>query len=104
MASAELPDVAQIRAHKARLRLRLYVAGNAPNSARALANVKAICDEHFKARHELEVIDLLKHPERALADAIIVTPTLLKLTPLPILRVIGDLRDANQLLQALDSK
>jgi circadian clock protein KaiB len=86
------------------LLLRLYVAGNAPNSVRAIANVKALCDEHFAARHELEIVDLLKDPKRALADGIIVTPTLLKLSPLPVQRVIGNLNDTNQVLQALASE
>jgi circadian clock protein KaiB len=86
------------------LLLRLYVAGNAPNSLRAIANVKALCDEHFATRHELEIIDLLKHPKRALADGIIVTPTLLKLSPLPVQRVIGNLNDTSQVLSALVSK
>jgi circadian clock protein KaiB len=86
------------------LLLRLYIAGNAPNSLRAVANVKALCDEHFAARHELEIVDLLKHPKRALADGIIVTPTLLKLSPLPVQRVIGNLSDTDQVLQALASE
>ena len=86
------------------LRLRLYVAGNAPNSVRAVANVRAICDEHFASGHELEIVDLLEHPKRALADGIIVTPTLLKLLPLPVLRVIGSLSDTNQVVLALSSK
>ena len=84
--------------------LRLYVAGNAPNSLSAIANAKAICEAHFAARHELEIVDMLKHPRRALADGIIVTPTLLKLLPLPVRRVIGNLSDTNQVLLALDNK
>ena len=86
------------------LRLRLYVAGHAPNSVRAVANVRAICDEHFASGHELEIVDLLEHPKRGLADGIIVTPTLLKLLPLPVQRVIGCLSDTNQVLLALSSK
>ena len=86
------------------LRLRLYVAGHAPNSVRAVANVRAICDEHFASGHDLEIVDLLEHPKRALADGIIVTPTLLKLLPLPVQRVIGSLSDTNQVLLALSSK
>jgi circadian clock protein KaiB len=86
------------------LRLRLYVAGHAPNSVRAVANVRAICDEHFASGHELEIVDLLQNPKRALADGIIVTPTLLKLLPLPVQRVIGSLSDTNQVLLALSSK
>ena len=83
------------------LRLRLYVAGSAPNSVRAIVNAKAICDEHFASDHELEVVDMLEHPERALADGVLVTPTLLKLLPLPVQRVIGNLSDTNQVLLTL---
>jgi circadian clock protein KaiB len=81
--------------------LRLYVAGNAPNSLQAVANLKAICKEHFPSAHALEIVDLLEHPRRGLADKIIVTPTLLKLLPLPVQRLIGDLSDTSQLLLAL---
>ncbi len=84
--------------------LRLYVAGNAPNSVRARANVKEICDEYFHARYDLEVIDMLEHPRRALDDRIIVTPTLLKLSPPPLGRVIGDLSDRKQVLLTLGAK
>jgi circadian clock protein KaiB len=86
------------------LRLRLYIAGTAPNSVRAIANCRAICDEHFAAGHEIEIVDLLEHPQRALADGVIVTPTLLKLLPLPVARVIGSLSDTNQVLLALSSR
>lgn len=86
---------------KAPLQLRLYVAGNAPNSMRAIANVRTMCDEHFSAGHHLEIVDLLKHPGRAVEDGIIVTPTLLKLMPLPAQRVIGDLSDTSQVLLTL---
>lgn len=86
------------------LQLRLYVAGTAPNSVKAIANCRAICDEHFASAHELEIVDLLAYPQRALADGIIVTPTLLKLLPLPVQRVIGSLSDTNQVLLALSSR
>ena len=86
------------------LRLRLYIAGNAPNSLRAIANCRAICDEHFASGHELEIVDSLAQPKRALADGIIVTPTLLKLLPLPVQRLIGTLSDTNQVLLALSSR
>ncbi len=93
--------MAQNKARTHGLRLRLYVAGNAPNSLSAIANARAICDEHFDATCELEIVDLLQHPGRALEDGIIVTPTLLKLMPLPVHRVIGNLSDTRQLLLAL---
>lgn len=85
----------------ARLTLRLYVSGNAPNSVRAITNARAICAEHFLAHHDLEIIDMLEDPDRTLADGIIVSPTLLKLLPLPVARVIGDLSDKPSVLLAL---
>jgi circadian clock protein KaiB len=90
-------------AKKAGLQLRLYIAGNAPNSVRAITNLKAICDEHFPSGCGLEIVDLLVHPQRALADGIIVTPTLVKLLPLPVQKVIGTLSDTEQVFQALAS-
>jgi len=82
-------------------RLRLYVAGNAPNSRRAVANARTICEEHFAAGYELEIVDLLEQPRRALADGIIVTPTLLRLAPLPVSRVLGDLSNTSNVLLVL---
>jgi circadian clock protein KaiB len=92
------------RTKKAGLQLRLYIAGSAPNSVRAVANARAICAEYFPSAHEMEIVDLLDYPLRALADEIIVTPTLLKLLPLPVQRVVGDLSDKKQLLLAMGGK
>jgi circadian clock protein KaiB len=86
-----------------RLHLRLYVSGNLPNSVRAIANAKAICGAHF-ALHDLEIVDMLDDPQRALADGIIVSPTLLKLLPLPATRVVGDLSDTGRVLLALERR
>ena len=96
--------MAKVHTKSPGLRLRLYVAGSAPNSVKAIANCRAICDEHFASGHELEIVDLLEHPTRALADGVIVTPTLVKLLPLPVQRVIGSLSDTNQVLLALSSR
>ena len=93
-----------VATNPATLLLRLYVAGHAPNSVRAIANLKAICAQHFASAHELEIVDLLKEPLRALADGIIVTPTLVKVGPSPTRRVIGDLSDPNQVVLALASE
>lgn len=92
------------KAPRAALRLRLYVAGNAPNSLRAVANARALCEEHFPGRHELEIVDLLSQPLKAHADGIIVTPTLLKLAPPPAQRVIGNLSDITGVLAILNGR
>jgi circadian clock protein KaiB len=80
---------------------RLYLAGGAPNSVRAFANLYAICQKHFPESHRIEVIDVLKEPMRALADAILVTPTIVKLSPLPEQQIIGDLSEEEEVLRAL---
>jgi len=89
---------------KGLVRLRLYVAGNAPNSVHAIANAKALFIERGASGYVLEIVDLMVHPSRALTDGIIVTPTLLRLSPLPVRRVIGTLSDTEAVLSALGSK
>ena len=85
-----------------RLILRLYIAGAAPNSLRAVVeNLKALCAAHFEGRCSLEIVDVLKEPLRALNDDILVTPTLVKLSPGVRTRVIGDLSDERKLIAAL---
>ena len=81
--------------------LRLYVAGASPNSLTAIANLKALEARLSPAAFELEIVDVLIHPRRALTDAILVTPTLIKLQPAPSCRILGNLRDADLLLSSL---
>ena len=81
--------------------LRLYVAGHAPNSVLAIANVKAICEGHYLPGYKLEIVDLMEHPLRALKDGIVVTPTLVRLHPKPARKVIGTLSDQTQVLLAI---
>ena len=65
-------------------KFRLYVAGDAQNSAQAVANLTALCRAHLPDRHEIEVVDVFREPKRALADGIFMTPTLVKLAPSPV--------------------
>lgn len=81
---------------------RLYIAGEAGNSTQALANLKALCRSHLAGRHSIEVVDVFREPGRALADGIFMTPTLLRLAPLPLRKVVGTLSDTATLMQALD--
>lgn len=81
--------------------LRLYIAGGAPNSLQAIANLEAICQEYLQGGHKLEVVDVLEHPRRAMAEGVLVTPSLAKLSPLPAANVIGNLSDKAKVLLAL---
>jgi len=80
---------------------RLYVADETPNSARAMANLQSICQEHLQGRYRLEVVDILQEPLRALSEGVLVTPTLIRLSPLPVLKIVGDLSEPAAVLQAL---
>jgi circadian clock protein KaiB len=77
------------------------VAGETQNSVRAIANLSALCREHLIDRHEIEIIDVFKEPKRALDDRILMTPTLLKLAPVPEQRIVGTLKDTQTVLVAL---
>jgi len=81
--------------------LRLYVAGGAPNSIQAIANLEQICREHLKNGHRLEVVDILEYPQRAMAEGVLVTPSLAKLSPSPAAMVVGNLSDKAKVLLAL---
>ena len=82
-------------------KFRLYVAGDAENSLQAVHNLSAICRDHLGERHEIEVVDVLREPKRALTDAIFMTPTLVKLAPGSIRKVVGTLSQTWPVLQVL---
>jgi circadian clock protein KaiB len=83
-------------------KFQLYVAGDGPHSVQAIANLNEICREFLSERHEIEIIDLLREPERALHDEVMPTPMLVKLSPAPVLKFIGNLSQRESLLQALE--
>lgn len=80
---------------------RLYVAGDASNSAHALANLTSLCRAHLPNRHHIEIVDVFQDPGRALADGIFMTPTLLKLDPAPQRRIVGTLSQSLIVLRAI---
>ena len=71
------------------------------NSAQARVNLAALCRTHLAGRHEIEVVDVFREPRRALADAIFMTPTLVKLAPLPVRTIVGTLSQTHIVMQAL---
>lgn len=85
-----------------RVHLRLYVAGGAPNSAMAVANLRVLTEERLPGLCVVETVDLLADPQRALTDEVFVTPLLLRVSPLPPRRVVGTLRDMDSVMSALD--
>lgn len=82
-------------------KFRLYVAGDGPNSSQARANLAALCRDYLPDRHQIEVIDVIEDPKRALADRIFMTPTLIKLAPAPVRVIVGTLSQQEIVLQTL---
>ena len=82
--------------------LRLYVTDASPKSARAIVNARRLLDEHLKDRYSLEILNISEHVAQATADQIVCVPTLLRVAPQPIRRIIGDMSDVARVLKGLD--
>lgn len=82
--------------------LKLYVAGSSPRTNVAIANLKRICEQDLAGQYDMEVIDVLEFPQVAEDERILATPTLIKMLPPPLRRVIGDLSDKEKVLFGLE--
>ena len=82
--------------------LRLFITGTTPRSVRAIANLRRVCEERLNGEYDLEVIDIYQHPTAAKEHQIVAAPTLVKLLPLPLRRIIGDLANEERVLAGLD--
>jgi circadian clock protein KaiB len=82
--------------------LRLYVSGQTPRSITAIENMRRICAEHLSQQYSLEIIDIYLHPEACQQEQIIAAPTLIKVLPLPLRRIIGDLSNTEKVLVGLE--
>jgi len=87
--------------HSDTFTFRLYVADETSNSAQAIANLRAICNRYLPGRHNIELVNVFKEPDRAMEDRIFMTPTLVKLAPCPVERIVGTLSQTNLVLQVL---
>ena len=92
---------APARADAATWQLRLYIAGQTPRSIVAFANLKRLCEEHLPGQYQIEVIDLLLHPQLAAGDQIVAIPTLVRKLPEPLRRIVGDLSNTERTLVGL---
>jgi len=83
-------------------RLRLFVTGATPNSTRAVSNLKEFCETFLTGRYELEIVDVYQQPLIAEKEQLIALPMLVKLSPLPQRRLIGDMSDTDKVLRGLN--
>lgn len=81
--------------------LRLYIAGGTLASLRAQANLTAFCEQQEAVVFDVELVDILREPLRALSEGVLLTPTLVRLSPLPIVKIVGDLSDRATVFSAL---
>lgn len=100
-ASQLTADKSEESSDKQPFTLRLYVSGATPHSMLAVQNIKAICRQYLQNRVELEIIDVYQQPELAQKEQIIAAPTLIKVAPQPVRRLIGDLSNTSKVLMAL---
>jgi circadian clock protein KaiB len=82
--------------------LRLYIAGQTPNSVTAIANLKKLCEEKLQGKYRIEVVDLLEKPQLAKGDQIIAIPTLVRRLPPPVKKIIGNLSKTESVIVGLD--
>ena len=82
-------------------RLRLFVAGHTQKSVRAVQNITRLLEQHLSGRYDLEVVDLYQQPELAAQQQLVAAPTLIKMLPLPLRKMIGDMSDAGRVLASL---
>jgi circadian clock protein KaiB len=95
-------DIASASAANVEYVLRLYVSGQTPRSVLAIENMRRICAEYLSQHYTLEVIDIYQHPEACQQQQIIAVPTLIKVLPHPLRRIIGDLSNTEKVLVGLD--
>jgi len=82
--------------------LKLFVTGSNPRTELAVLNLRRICQQELAGKYELQIIDVLEHPQLAEDEKILATPTLIKQLPPPLRRVIGDLSDTDKVLLGLE--
>jgi circadian clock protein KaiB len=90
------------RPNQGQYKLRLFITGSTPRSTRAIENMRRICKENLHGRYDLEVVDVYQDPEATRELQVIATPTLVKILPEPLRRIIGDLSDHERVLAGLD--
>ncbi len=102
-AAAKHPSTARRKpAGRREWELRLYVAGQTPNSVAAFENLSRICETHLKGQYRIEIVDLLKNPILAKGDQIIAVPTLVRKLPPPVKKILGNLASEERVLVGLD--
>jgi len=81
--------------------LTLFVSGASDLSARAIADATELCDVRLSGRFRLSVVDVHGDPAATLSSGVQAAPTLVRSSPLPMRRFVGDLSDADAVVLRL---
>ena len=82
--------------------LFFLMIGSTPRSTRAIENLRRILETELAGQYNLEVVDIYQDPTAASEHQIVAAPTLVKILPEPVRRIIGDLSDTERVLRGLD--
>jgi circadian clock protein KaiB len=104
LAAVSDDSAGEVKAGGERYKLRLYVTGTTPRSMLAIRNIQHICRKYLDGRYDLEVIDIYQKPQEAINAQIIAAPTLIKFSPDPVRRAVGDMSNEGKVLSALNIK
>lgn len=96
------PKTRNLKAEKSHFVLLLYIAGQSPKSVAAITNARKICNENLPGGYVLDVIDLYQQPHLAQEEQIIALPALIRKQPPPTRRVIGDMSNADRVINGLN--
>jgi circadian clock protein KaiB len=99
--SSSYNDLVTMEEPESQFSLTLFISGASPNSARAIANLKSICEKHIPGKYELEIVDVYQQPSKAKGEQLIALPMLIKYLPLPVKKMFGDLSDTGKVLAGL---
>ena len=83
--------------------LRLFISSENPRAEQTLNHVHQLLEEALASPYSLKIIDIVKHPEQALSHLVTVTPTLIRISPKPVKRIVGQLDDTQRLLNILSA-
>jgi circadian clock protein KaiB len=98
---SESPQQRAAEGERERYSFRLYVTGATTGSSRAISAIKAFCEQFLKGRYLLEVVDVYQQPAMAEEERILATPTLVRTSPLPLRRIVGNISDPQRLQAGL---
>lgn len=82
--------------------IRIYISGQTQKSAKTIENLRKFLDSEIKDQYSLNIIDVLEKPEIAERDKVLATPTVAKVSPLPLRRIVGDLSDKEKVMAGLN--